>query len=541
MTKAYTTFRVLEPSFGDGAFVFALMDVMRGFISADQLPIWCDTHLFGCEIDDHAFARFAARWQEAGFGAVPKNMERCDFFRWMPPGMNRSLATDRHRYFSARPESFDLILGNPPFGGSISPDIQDELDALFGLRDSRKIKKETYAFFIVKGIDLLKSGGQLVFICSDTILTIPTMTGLRAWVQEQCSVDISEVPGSFAETDQKMLVVTLTKRTDGPRSVTVFGTQLRPDDIELTPNRSWQASRDLAKYFTGPKVGDFLVATSGMTIGNNELFLRRVESDGEIEEPYNFSLITQPVTVANEIARARLGKVAPSRLREVAQQEADGLTEPSLVWRKLDVPRRVKLPHPDYRPYNKAVGKIGYCPSDWVIFWRDEGAYVYTFKKNGNWYLHGVGGKNYFGREGLTWSLIAPRIYARYLPAGHILDSGAPCAFLRPGVLHDELYFVMGWALTDLCTLILKEVLNHTRNIQSKDFERLPYPIWVSTEHKRLAVDAVKRIVALSQAEHEFTFDSPEIQQLNDYYKWQEVAAQPTQSQREIRRQLALL
>ena len=105
---------------------------------------------------------------------------------------------------------------------------------------------------------------------------------------------------------------------------------------------------------------------------------------------------------------------------------------------------------------------------------------MYTFKKTGNWYLHGVGGMKYFGREGITWALIAQRLCMRYLPAGYILDSGAPCAFLRPGVEHDELFFILGWSLTDLCNTILKEVLNHTRNIQSKDFERLPYPVWVS-------------------------------------------------------------
>lgn len=53
---------------------------------------------------------------------------------------------------------FDLIIGNPPFGGSIDPSIQDELDDIFGVRNSRKIKKETYAFFIVKCVDLLKPG-----------------------------------------------------------------------------------------------------------------------------------------------------------------------------------------------------------------------------------------------------------------------------------------------------------------------------------------------------------------------------------------------
>ena len=103
----------------------------------------------------------------------------------------RPAATDRTQPIAtgtSRPAAyFDLILGNPPFGGSINAEIQDELDAVLGFRNGKKIKKETYAFFLVKSVDLLKPGGHVVFICSDTILTIATMTGLRSWLQANCA------------------------------------------------------------------------------------------------------------------------------------------------------------------------------------------------------------------------------------------------------------------------------------------------------------------------------------------------------------------
>ena len=34
-------------------------------------------------------------------------------------------------------------------------------------------------------------------------------------------------------------------------------------------------------------------------------------------------------------------------------------------------------------------------------------------------------------------------------------------------------------------TNILKKTINHTKNIQSKDIEKLPYPIWVSDDVKK--------------------------------------------------------
>lgn len=513
------THRILEPAFGEGSFVFPILDQLTHSQSPEAIQCWCRDYLYGCEIDNAAYATFTERWHKTGLGPFAGHMENCDFFRWMPPGLDRGGATNRQRYFSSRLETFDLIIGNPPFGGSIDPAIQDELDDLFGMRNSRKIKKETYAFFIVKCVDLLKPGGKLVFICSDTLLTIPTMTGLRSWLQDNCIVDISVVPGSFADTNQDMLLLSLTKRVNEPRSVSVFGTALSLAEVESTPNLSWRVNGEYAKYFTGVSVGDKMLATSGMTVGNNELFLRPIVQ-GAVDEPYEFRFDAQAITAQNALARARLGKISARQLKRLAAQEADGAVEQIVTWKKRDAPHRITLPHSDYCFYNKASPRILYCEPEWVIFWRDNGGYVYRFKKTGNWYLHGVGGMKYFGREGLTWSLIAPRLYARYLPAGYILDSGAPCAFLRNGVAHDELFFIMGWALTDLCTRILKDVLNHTRNIQSKDFERLPYPAWVETDRKEQAIEKVKGLISLAKAGRELSFKSREVQSLNDLYAW---------------------
>jgi hypothetical protein len=134
------------------------------------------------------------------------------------------------------------------------------------------------------------------------------------------------------------------------------------------------------------------------------------------------------------------------------------------------------------------------------VYWKDDGDAVLTFKKSGPWYLRGVGGGPYFGREGLTWQLVAPRINARYLPPGYILDSGAPCAFLHDGIDADELWFVLGWLQTDLASAILKEVINHTRNIQGKDIERLPYPWWVAESQRRRAIAITRDAVRSLQA-----------------------------------------
>jgi tRNA1(Val) A37 N6-methylase TrmN6 len=473
---------VLEPSFGEGAFVFALLE--RVARSGADPRAWAAAQLAGAETDARAHRAMRRRWRASGLGEAPPALRHADFFRWAPREPERP---------------FDLIIGNPPFGGTLDAAIEDELERAYGRRHGLKIKKETYSFFIVRCVELLAENGLLCFVCSDTLLTINTMRGLRNFLHASCDVGIERVPGAFEQTAQPLILLKARKRAAGPGSVTVFGTTLPAHAIAATPNLSWRIDEELARYFTGAFLGDLMVASSGMTIGNNELFLREIRG-GQIVEPYAFRFADEPVTLAKKRARARLGKLSPRSVATIREAEARGVTERVVRWTKRARPRTVALPHPDYRPYNKADGASFYAPPRHAIYWRDGGAYVYTFKRNGNWYLHGAGGRPYFEREGITWALIANRFKTRYLPPGSILDSGAPCAFLRPGVAEDELYFILAWTLTRAANRILKSVLNHTRNIQSKDFERMPYPAWVAPRAKREIVTLARTTIARARA-----------------------------------------
>lgn len=465
---------VLEPSAGNGAFVVPLLArfmALHGGTTAERLRRALNENIVAVEIDpvahDAMLATIERRW-----GPLPAshNLHCGDFFR---------------RHFEDH-ASFDYIVGNPPFGGTIDPEIQDRLDGRYGQRDGLKIKKETYSFFIVRCVEMLRPAGRLRFICSDTFLTIPTMKGLREFLLNRGRTAITTIKESFAETSQPMVLLDF-ERTGHTEQLRVDGRLLHRDTINLTGNRSWQITESLGRLFAGPKLGDLMVASSGMTIGRNDLFVRDIV-DGSIVEPYEFRFRREPITLERERQRARLGYLSEARIARIRAEERRGETRRTVDAVPLDVPGRVRLPHPDYCLYNKSSSNIVFAQPRHAIFWRDEGDAVITFKKSGNWYLHGVGGMPYFEREGLSWQLIAPTLNARYLPPGYILDSGAPCAFLRDGVEHDELWFVLGWCLTPLCTRILKDVLNHTRNIQSKDFERLPYPFWVPAERKRQAV-----------------------------------------------------
>jgi hypothetical protein len=441
-----------------------------------------------------------------------------DFFHWRSSEKGIvSLAPDPS---SSQTLEFTHIIGNPPFGGSIDPELQDQLDKKYGFRNGEKIKKETYAFFIVKSLDLLAPDGQLLFICSDTFLTIKTMRGLRRLLMDHGAVQVTDLDHFSDETKHPMVVLKLLKN-GAANSVTVNGDEILRESIALTGNFSWRITNDLAKYFAGPSLGHYMIASSGMTVGKNEFFVREIV-DGRISEPYEFEYYDDPITLEKELGRARLGKLSSRKIEAIKQQQSAKLARRNVRIMKRRLPVEIQLPHPDYCYYNKASNEIVYSPPSHVIFWKDDGDAVITFKKNGNWYLHGVGGRPYFKREGLTWQLISSTLNTRYLPPGYILDSGAPCAFLRNGVCTEELYFILGWTLTKLCTFLLKEVVNHTKNIQSKDFERLPYPFWVADETKRTLVRLVQDMVAQGQRGRRFTRRSPELSKLEDLYAYRE-------------------
>jgi tRNA1(Val) A37 N6-methylase TrmN6 len=499
--------RILEPSFGKGVFIDALLKV------AHRKNIRCG--IWGCEIDEALFG---------GYHSPPAQMDqdvrlhRGDFFHWMPQA-NQKVFLDARAYAAQDWQFFDLVVGNPPFGGSIDAAIQDRLDSIYGWRCGEKIKKETYSFFVVKAIDLLKPGGRLLFICSDTFLTINTMRGLRNFLMENGATDIREVPGLFDDTDHPMVLLDFVKGEGIRRQVSVRGKKIDYTTIAKTDNLSWQIDEMHAKYFSGVRLGDFIVASSGMTIGKNEIFLRKV-LEGRLEEHLRFDFFDDPIRLEREKARARLSHLSDAQIERIRKQESCGATRRNVRWSELSKPRVVQLPHPDYCWYNKANSAILYAPPDWAIFWKDEGDAVRTFKKNGNWYLHGVGGKPYFKQSGFTWSLISSRMNTKFLPEGYILDSGSPCAFCREGVPFSEIYFIMGWTLTNIFSEILKRVINHTRNIQGKDIERMPYPVWIGPSKKQAVIRYVSNLVESAMKGNMFRPDSPEIVELNRMYAW---------------------
>ncbi|PKM92746.1 MAG: hypothetical protein CVU80_01720, partial [Elusimicrobia bacterium HGW-Elusimicrobia-4] len=344
--------KVLEPSMGDGSFVIPIIlkfiDLYDGPIKK-RLDTILSNNVYGVEIDKQLYRKcLLSIKQKWNYLPNTHNLINKDFFQF---NTKNNLS---------RPITFSHIIGNPPFGGTLDPKIQDDLDKEFGFRNGEKIKKETYSFFIVKSIDLLQMGGKIIFICSDTFLTIKTMRGLRKLLMASGLVKISDLEYFSEETKHPMVILDFVKG-DYTNSININRQNLDRSDIELTDNFSWKINGDLTKYFSGPKIGQFMIATSGMTVGKNEYFVRKIV-DGKIREPFRFKFYEETINLKKEVECARLGKLAPSRILKIKRQESEGRTKRNVRVIKRDMPVEISIPHPDYCYYNKAIREIVYAP-----------------------------------------------------------------------------------------------------------------------------------------------------------------------------------
>lgn len=439
--------QILEPSFGNGSFLIAIIERLKECgHSNEEIHDYFSTRIYGNEINEALFDEFREAYRQHIGVEPPDSLANGDFFR--------------ANYLKGQ---FDFIIGNPPFGGTFDREIEDILDATYGRWRGRKLKKETYSFFVARCLDWLGTDGTLKFICSDTFLTISTMSGLRRRLMDQCENSISKLSYFSDEVTIPTLVLTSVKRSSN--LVFIDSKPISHESIEVTQNLSWAICEETRKYFQGPLVGDYLLASSGMTTGNNELFIKEIIDGNTLLETYSYAYENEPITLQGEIARARLGKIPRRKVKEIEELQSKGATRKVLRTEKLSQPYEVKLPNPYYKLYNKARSERFYASPKYAIYWANNGEAVLTYKKSGPWYLHGVGGAKFFEKEGLTWSLVSTRFTVRYLPAGYILDSGAPIGILREKIDRDELFFMIGWLNTSLARKILKTVINHTRNI----------------------------------------------------------------------------
>ncbi len=80
---------------------------------------------------------------------------------------------------------FDIVTANPPYGASVDENVRQ---LYFDRRTEGAQSKDTYGLFMARGLQLLRSGGQLCYIVSDTWQTIKSHKPLRKRLVENTEI-----------------------------------------------------------------------------------------------------------------------------------------------------------------------------------------------------------------------------------------------------------------------------------------------------------------------------------------------------------------
>ncbi|MFM6446040.1 MAG: Eco57I restriction-modification methylase domain-containing protein [Microcystis panniformis] len=108
-------------------------------------------------------------------------------------------------------KGFDIVLANPPYGATVGDRVRD---LYFDRRTDGAQSKDTYGLFMARGLQLLRSGGQLCYIVSDTWRTIKTHKPLRKRFLESTTIaHIVDLPSWVFDATVNTCILTVAKNT----------------------------------------------------------------------------------------------------------------------------------------------------------------------------------------------------------------------------------------------------------------------------------------------------------------------------------------
>ena len=139
------------------------------------------------------------------FGALHARHVHTDYLLWEPD------------------EQFDLVIGNPPYG-IIGNASHYPIHGLLNVKQAYKKRFQTwhgkynvYGAFIEQSVNLLKDGGQLVFVVPSTWLLLDDFAPLRRFLAERGKLDVHYLGKAFEGVSVIAVVLHFTKTADAER------------------------------------------------------------------------------------------------------------------------------------------------------------------------------------------------------------------------------------------------------------------------------------------------------------------------------------
>lgn len=334
---------------------------------------------------------------------------------------------------------YDLIVGNPPYLNKQSDYIKENKQALrreYGMVGAN----DTYAMFTYWAVQHLKPGGQLVFLISDTFLTLGIHRRLRQYLLAHTTIDsVTLLPKStFPDAAVNTAILKLTKKPAGARHLVRFTDarnssgenlaeseeyQILQAELEDNPSCLWTFTNEdrqgiqLAKL--PDKLMNYLDGGLGMHTKDNQTYLRKAGS-----------------------------------------KATEGC-----------------------RPYHKKGGKTRwFAPVDHEVTWNEHTREKYGIPKSA------LAGKDDTGadRRGLIVSGIAQRLSARTMSKGALWESNKAFGLFPKNPDKYPVEFFLAIFNSSTYNLVA-QALNHTSSMQVRDLNVLPMLDYTAEEIAELA------------------------------------------------------
>ncbi len=428
-------------------------------------------------------------------------------------------------------KGFDIVIGNPPYGGI---KIDDEVRERFGLQS-----KDPYGAFMSMAINkLLKPNGVLCYIVSDTWLTIKSHKPLREQVLQHqlknvirlhqdcfkatvnsCIFTLIKTNNQQLTTNNQIIAADLTNIStrkqvpefrDKLRNLNSYVGQYTPDfAVKKYQQGLVFISEDVPIIFGSPKIfetihskskklGSFFEIKRGIDTGNNIEYLYQTKESGrtyrdvEFLSKQIFSKEELEIITGNEVERDKVIKEGfkKNSSKYIIPFDKGGASNTEDGWL------------PNY-----------YVASEYFIDWSRESVKSLYERSRYKTKKANLRNPDYWFKSGITYSARGVYSPTFRLNSSSIFDSNGSSLFPKSNI---DINLFLGLLCSKFIKYYLKNFIGHTIASEVDELKQIP----VSLDNKNVCsqiVQKVKSIINKQKSESEYNYfdnEQKEIDQL---------------------------
>ena len=418
---------------------------------------------------------------------------------------------------------FDVILANPPYGITCEDPLRFQYFPPKKGGDTQS--KDSYGLFIARGLQLLRTGGVLTYIVSDTWRTIRSHRPLRKkLLQETQLMHVLDLPPWIFDATVNTCILSTVKEAPAESHELIAG-DLRnlprgdwstleqnlitisahgPDCSTVTyarytyPQKLISTYDNLSLFICSPRLyslmsdkrfvrlGTLADIKQGLATSDNKFYLRKRSSARGYYDVLDESLLLTTQEIGNLTQREKLNGVNPTDYggRHFVPYDKGGESDAEEGWL------------PNY-----------YVPTEYFIDWSEKSVHrLKTFRsvKQGGKIAARFQNSEYYFREGITWSdlgFYSPTV--RQSGKGAFDVKGSRIVLKNTSALSN--LTLLGILCSELLRLLIKGISNHTVSTQVDDFREMPIQVLDQSQLRKVE-DLVSRIVEKQKLDHRYPY-----------------------------------